>query len=1192
MKCPKCKKPLREGAKFCPACGARVKKHKGHRIAAVVLVILLLVGAVAGGLAIGFFAEKHFSSSKSAPKISNVEDAIAHAKKLGEEYGYENAMSEMTEKVTTEIDGDCYYRLQQNYQGIPVYGRNVIYVASEAGTVVSVTGNPSDIEIEGNLSPSITREQALDSIMAYQEEALGFDDSFKTEIEALSEYDLNIYSSDDVSCLVYRICVNGYEFLVDAHSAEVCYANCLIRFATVEGNLQGQTQIYKDLHYTETNNVFSLEDSSKCISVYTANNQFQFWKLWNPQWVQVGKDLVTWSHGESADPSSVDAFANVQIAYDYFNSVLNNKSTDGKGEKQIRVITGVLDLHDNACFSPGDETINFGKAKDFRFDKSAYIDWVAHEYMHGIEYNHSNMNYSGESGAIMEGLSDIFAELAESWSESKIKNKNVLPNWIFTEDRSIISPGDSGFPATYRGRNWKDTNNTSEDNDFGGVHRNSTVISHAAYLMWNGIDGNERKRISTEDLAKLWYRAMLMMPSDCDFIECRTLVELAASTMNLTDLQKQCVCEAFDTVGILRASEEERSQLVHFVANGKTSIKGTIYEVKTLNGIETVVPVPKATITVYSDNSSKAYKKLNMKDENGFFEIEAHAGTYSVVITAEGYIGQTISFELFDNEVRYFSVELKPSNNSLGNYSDAYNAYLNAARKTTESDSWSEHLDLTANMALTNGSAKTKTKMLMTSDAAISNYSESDPSRVRMSGAAEMSVMGQTYAWNIRYEDGIAHYQYTQPNQTSADMAIDPSFFNFGTMTSDMMTKAKMSGNQITFTVPGDKITEVGIAAVNQMSGVDDLKYGDVAVAVTISDDGMIDTITMTFHASLKYQGYDADVDYDIAYHFSQSTTVSNAPSVSIVPCSYTNQDYKYDILAVHEVNGNQIVFTVWWYRIWDISHVTATLDGNIASFDYTDANSPNIRAKGTIEFIGDNAILTVSECSNPNIHQEPYHFNFLAEALTEQQLREAGHFLGVPDGLDVTYKQGTPYYWEGVGIYCTEVGIYYNGELVAGADVNSLTGAVAGGIYMYSGSSSTENTNIATTFGYTKAWEFHDRSGAEHLVTDLAFQEDGTFCCCVGIYLSEWIAAFTGTYEVTGNELILQYTFNGEEKITSYQINWDDRILKQTSDENLVIPHQAGSEYHFEESSDFTTGELFHQFDLFQRYLQDGWDE
>lgn len=134
--------------------------------------------------------------------------------------------------------------------------------------------------------------------------------------------------------------------------------------------------------------------------------------------------------------------------------------------------------------------------------------------------------------------------------------------------------------------------------------------------------------------------------------------------------------------------------------------------------------------------------------------------------------------------------------------------------------------------------------------------------------------------------------------------------------------------------------------------------------------------------------------------------------------------------------------------------------------------------------------------------------------------------------------------------------------------------------------------TNIATTFGYTKAWEFHDRSGAEHLVTDLAFQEDGTFCCCVGIYLSEWIAAFTGTYEVTGNELILQYTFNGEEKITSYQINWDDRILKQTSDENLVIPHQAGSEYHFEESSDFTTGELFHQFDLFQRYLQDGWDE
>lgn len=132
-----------------------------------------------------------------------------------------------------------------------------------------------------------------------------------------------------------------------------------------------------------------------------------------------------------------------------------------------------------------------------------------------------------------------------------------------------------------------------------------------------------------------------------------------------------------------------------------------------------------------------------------------------------------------------------------------------------------------------------------------------------------------------------------------------------------------------------------------------------------------------------------------------------------------------------------------------------SAMHGNIASFDYTDANNPNIRAKGTIEFTGSKAILTISECSVSEVHKGSYCFNFLAEALTEQQIMEVGHFLGVPDGLDVTYKQGTPYYWEGVGIYCTEVGIYYHGELVAAADVNSLNGGVAGGILMYSGAAS-----------------------------------------------------------------------------------------------------------------------------------------
>lgn len=202
--------------------------------------------------------------------------------------------------------------------------------------------------------------------------------------------------------------------------------------------------------------------------------------------------------------------------------------------------------------------------------------------------------------------------------------------------------------------------------------------------------------------------------------------------------------------------------------------------------------------------------------------------------------------------------------------SKAYKKYQEAMQATTASGSWSEKLTMTANMAISDGSAKMKTKATITSDMDISNYDEKNLSGIKMSGSASMSVMGQAYAWDIVYENGIAHYTYTEPNQTSADLEMDPSYFNFDTMTEDMMTKAKVSGNKITFTIPGEKMEEAGIAAVNLMSGIEDLDYDDVDVEVIIDKEtGTIDKMVMTFHASLTYQGYDAEVDYQIDYAFS-----------------------------------------------------------------------------------------------------------------------------------------------------------------------------------------------------------------------------------------------------------------------------------------------------------------------------------
>lgn len=921
MKCPKCKKQLRENARFCPACGARVEKKRGIRFTSVLLVITMVLGISAIGLGGGILLAKSFGSGiqdllsgKDSIIVHNAEEAIAHAKELGREQGYENALSELTEKATATIDGDSYYRLQQNYQGIPVHGRTVVYATDQDGYVTSITSNLLDVDSQIVMTPSVTYEEAFNSINAYVKEYLELNNEW-IRVPQLSSEDIVIYAQpDSPAILAYRLTVyvgpEAYQVIVGAQNATVYEANLLtLTDSAVVGYSLAPDEKVLNLNICTDNNEFSFYDEVRNIELYSAhgenlvkyfvfydsNNQvlYYFYPDFdkNGRWLNPAREVIKEPESEYAyfqygfetteqingvTSISASALNNLpQSAYqtmaylaNTYDFLLESLGRHGYANDHTKSLPVVYDC------SNGSYSLTYTGVSMVSLETGAGLDVAAHEIMHSVEQCESVMRSSGESGAIMEALSDIFGELSEAYYYRDC-------DWLHNGGiRNIIRPASSTeanlpHPSTYMGDDWFDTSNPS---DRGGVHINSTVISRAAYLMWGGEVGqNSNPKISYTDLSKLWYRAMLMMPSDCNFIECRTLVELAASNMNLTDLQKQCVSEAFDTVEIPRASEEEYLQLVHLlIADGDTSIKGTVYEKKTVNGVETIVPVNKATVTVYSSDSNKVHEKIDIKKDDGKFEIKLPAGTYSVAITAEGYIGQTISFELSDYEVRYLSVELKPD--KQGQKADAYTIYQNAAKKTMESGSWSEKLIMTANMAITDGSAKTKTKINMTSDADVSNYSENDPSLICITGSAEMTVMGQTYAWDMEYENGTAHYRYTKPTQSTADVRIDPGFFNFGTMTSDMMSDAKISGNRITFRVPGEKIAEVGIAAVSQMSGVDDLQYGDVDVTVTISNDGRIDNVIMEFHASLEYQGFDAAVDYHIDYRFSRYSGSSGKP--------------------------------------------------------------------------------------------------------------------------------------------------------------------------------------------------------------------------------------------------------------------------------------------------------------------------
>ncbi|MBQ8083343.1 MAG: M4 family metallopeptidase [Clostridia bacterium] len=188
----------------------------------------------------------------------------------------------------------------------------------------------------------------------------------------------------------------------------------------------------------------------------------------------------------------------------------------------------------------------------------ADLDMLAHEYMHRVVTNMIDLTYRGESGAIMEAYSDIFAELIEAGLSKE------APDWIHNEERNLKDPSSKGYPSKYRGLNYLSA--TLRDN--GGVHRNSTVLSHAAYLMWNGIDGKKKEmRIDTATLGKLWMRSLEQFGPNVTFQEAASTIYQTARRMGLSRDQVECVALAFKHVQ-LPVRDRDKAQTAKAPSSG------------------------------------------------------------------------------------------------------------------------------------------------------------------------------------------------------------------------------------------------------------------------------------------------------------------------------------------------------------------------------------------------------------------------------------------------------------------------------------------------------------------------------------------------------------------------------------------------------------------------------------------------
>lgn len=538
------------------------------------------------------------------------EDVLRELRTHAADYGLENALSELELKSETIIDGDSYYRFQQNYRGVPVYGRTVVCMVGKDGTMAAQAGNLADIGEGLDLAFSLDEREAAAVCEAY------FGNGAAVEIlSPVSDESGCIFNLfEQTPCAAYDLLVSSageYYNMVVSSSGEVllcCPCRVEEEGETVTGtgeDVDGDSATFNTFRKTGEESVL-LYDAERNLIVYdaageTLNTDFSFTDLDGNQYHtqtlvdNLGESstftLIIRERDDEAvdgakldyDPSSlawhyttresgrkpkvptsasevwtdrkqVTAMSRTAEIYDFYRTILHRRGFDGNGSKMTIVIN---DLGAKSIVAFSKTPISHTAMTMISFYEKMSVDVMAHEYTHSVEASESGMIYQNESGAIMEALSDIFGELVQDYADDGTMNGRC--DWKL-HSRNLADPHGSGNPAVYHGTGWKPTYTSKDDinkkgNDRGHVHNNSTVISHAAYLMWKGIDGTNEKKLSTEQLAKLWYRAMLMMPSDCDFVTCRKMVELAAQSVNLTTEQIACVSEAFEAVGITIKTE-------------------------------------------------------------------------------------------------------------------------------------------------------------------------------------------------------------------------------------------------------------------------------------------------------------------------------------------------------------------------------------------------------------------------------------------------------------------------------------------------------------------------------------------------------------------------------------------------------------------------------------------------------------
>ena len=250
----------------------------------------------------------------------------------------------------------------------------------------------------------------------------------------------------------------------------------------------------------------------------------------------------------SGDPAVDEAADGVAASLALFAEVYGRDSYDDAGAPVLATVHYERD-YDNAFWNGEQLVFGDGDGKIFdRFTKP--VDVLGHELTHAVTEHTAGLVYQGQSGALNESVSDVFAACLKQrlLGQDALEGDWLIGAGLFLPGvqgralRDMAHPG-TAYDDPVLGRDpqpahMDDYVETTDDH--GGVHLNSGIPNRAFQLAAVAIGGS-----AAEGAGGIWYAALTGgLPARSDF------AGFAAATVAAGGTHADLVEEAWRTVGV------------------------------------------------------------------------------------------------------------------------------------------------------------------------------------------------------------------------------------------------------------------------------------------------------------------------------------------------------------------------------------------------------------------------------------------------------------------------------------------------------------------------------------------------------------------------------------------------------------------------------------------------------------------